>query len=826
MPADQLLAEHVNAIAEKVTFSHKSVAVDSTECRSVAVGPTACQSIAVGTEDGANIGHQGGNAQPAPQPSLVPSRRPSKDGAGASPARIQIQTTPSPSAAAAPAAPGDPGSPHSFGRCDLFAADNQAELQKKEMRRRQAQMLAEQVEEQRKRKEDEKRKRQEEEQKEEQRIEKERRDMEARYARERGENPASDAYSASPQKKNLPKSEKRRRPAPVNADGTTPQVTIGETSSVWPSPSRRKSPNMRNSHGSGMHYSRSGGSALRSNVSSDTLWHEVPPTESTWNQDKRHSKESMDITFTEGTVGLSTVHEAPAQTHTSMRRGRRGRSGHGRDRSKHRRDEDGVGTASSQGRERSRRRRDREDEEETREHSSRRGREADHDWEHDQAEDHDRRRERRRERRTRDRENRQGVGSDGDPDPEQRERERDRDRRERRERRPRDDRDHRHRGHSGRRDRFSSGDTPDDDAWRDWSQPPVRTEEQWHDESRGLQPPHQRDRSHEHDRDRGDHGNERDRDRDHDRDPERDHDRPRRERKHRSGSGTQRSSRNPTRSPTKISNSPEPYKQRQITESEQQHLVDKLGGLMQDCKDLLREHGIDLPQDEVTRQGVHARVARAPSGSASPLTPSRRGQASRVNRDREVSKSIDGQSELVPIGPDACHSVFVPIDDNSMVVQPPVKGGNAPMDPTPWSDALSSLIAGAGKDRKADRPLLGMDNGYPLQGRPNNSRPLETSPFVVPNARGMAVARRVGGAQLPMSPPHPVSRGGINLQAPWPPFGRLADWSSGSSGEAYKGHAPIGINSSLQAQSAMLQELFPQQRVVDTGGGFGGPMYY
>lgn len=251
---------------------------------------------------------------------------------------------------------------------------------------------------------------------------------------------------------------------------------------------------------------------------------------------------------------------------------------------------------------------------------------------------------------------------------------------------------------------------------------------------------------------------------------------------------------------------------------------------MQDVQGLLREHGIDLPPDEVPRQGVHGRGARAPSGSArdnsaSPVTPSRRVPAARPMR--EVVKSMEGQSELVPIAPDACHSIFLPIDDSSLVVQPPPKGGNAPMDPTPWPDALSSLIAGAGQDKKADRPLLGMENGYPLQaGRPNVGRPLETSPFVVPNSRGMAVARRVGGPHLPMSPSHPVSRGGINLQAPWPAFGRLADWSSGSSGEAYKGHAPIGINSSLQAQSAMLQELFPQQRVVDTGGGFGGPMYY
>jgi len=94
----------------------------------------------------------------------------------------QVQTPTSLSPARGPAAE----SPHGLGRCDLFGRDQDRVDLERERRRLQAQMLAEQVEEQRKRKEEEKRKRKEEEMLEDQRIERERRELEERHAREKG----------------------------------------------------------------------------------------------------------------------------------------------------------------------------------------------------------------------------------------------------------------------------------------------------------------------------------------------------------------------------------------------------------------------------------------------------------------------------------------------------------------------------------------------------------------------------------------------------------------------------------------------------------------
>jgi hypothetical protein len=130
----------------------------------------------------------------------------------------------------------------------------------------------------------------------------------------------------------------------------------------------------------------------------------------------------------------------------------------------------------------------------------------------------------------------------------------------------------------------------------------------------------------------------------------------------------------------------------------------------------------------------------------------------------------------------------------------------------------------------------------------------QPSPFAVPHARGMALRRNSvqGGysPQLMMSPP-PVSRGGLNLQANWPGFGPMmappedsSVFSGGSfPGQAHipgaghnpdvaggfnagsdmpadrylppgpqsgPGHIPIGIRPSIQAQSAMLRELYPR----------------
>lgn len=70
-----------------------------------------------------------------------------------------------------------PESPHSYGRCDLFSVDRDAADQARERRRQQAQMLAEQIEEQRKRKEEERRRLQEQERLEDLRFERERREL-------------------------------------------------------------------------------------------------------------------------------------------------------------------------------------------------------------------------------------------------------------------------------------------------------------------------------------------------------------------------------------------------------------------------------------------------------------------------------------------------------------------------------------------------------------------------------------------------------------------------------------------------------------------------
>jgi len=113
----------------------------------------------------------------------------------------------------------------------------------------------------------------------------------------------------------------------------------------------------------------------------------------------------------------------------------------------------------------------------------------------------------------------------------------------------------------------------------------------------------------------------------------------------------------------------------------------------------------------------------------------------------------------------------------------------------------------------------------------------QPDPFAAPKAgqaRGMSVRRPSGnvgyGSHLMMSPP-PVGCG-LNLQANWPAFGRSgltdddsgvfsppsAGLAGGFPGERYSsppgqssgpGHIPIGIRPSIQAQSAMLRELYP-----------------
>lgn len=164
-------------------------------------------------------------------------------------------------------------------------------------------------------------------------------------------------------------------------------------------------------------------------------------------------------------------------------------------------------------------------------------------------------------------------------------------------------------------------------------------------------------------------------------------------------------------------------------------------------------------------------------------------------------------------------------------------GGGEIMPSNDWPpDALSSLLAQANV-----QPSGPIDASTAPRLPPYGLRDIEEQPdpFAAPG-RGMSVRRvsngNVGyGAHLLMSPP-PVGNG-LNLQANWPAFGRsgptdeysgvFAPSSAGLGGgfpgpsgfsaglgmgpelKTGPGHIPIGIRPSIQAQSAMLRELYP-----------------
>lgn len=190
-------------------------------------------------------------------------------------------------------------------------------------------------------------------------------------------------------------------------------------------------------------------------------------------------------------------------------------------------------------------------------------------------------------------------------------------------------------------------------------------------------------------------------------------------------------------------------------------------------------------------------------------------------------------------------------------------------DPGEWSsDALMELMHGHSRMVGVDARLPGMDipegqavsQSFPVvassaaapsrgSGNPNSQgrmpplSSLAESPFTSP-ARGVALRRssrrdsraglgdpnsvfRSWGGRNLASPP-PISRGGLNVQASWEPLGydqggRPHPFHKGSrhSGHRGPGQVPIGINPSIQAQSAMLREMYPN---VAMGGPGPGPL--
>jgi len=199
----------------------------------------------------------------------------------------------------------------------------------------------------------------------------------------------------------------------------------------------------------------------------------------------------------------------------------------------------------------------------------------------------------------------------------------------------------------------------------------------------------------------------------------------------------------------------------------------------------------------------------------------------------------------------------------------PKAGPGQKGDPGEWSsDALMELMHGHSRMVGVDARLPGMDipegqavsQSFPVvapsaaapsrgSGNPNSQgrmpplSSLAESPFTSP-ARGVALRRssrrdsraglgdpnsvfRSWGGRNLASPP-PISRGGLNVQASWEPLGydqggRPHPFHKGSrhSGHRGPGQVPIGINPSIQAQSAMLREMYPN---VAMGGPGPGPL--
>jgi hypothetical protein len=163
---------------------------------------------------------------------------------------------------------------------------------------------------------------------------------------------------------------------------------------------------------------------------------------------------------------------------------------------------------------------------------------------------------------------------------------------------------------------------------------------------------------------------------------------------------------------------------------------------------------------------------------------------------------------------------------------PPLFSGSPEVAPDAWPpDALSSLVAQSASNHVGGAVVAQSPPPRPYRLHDIAEQP---DPFAAPHARGMAVRRQSNlgyGPHVPYSPPAAQVGGGINLQANWPAWGRSTsnedeDWylsGIGLAGERYSnsppydspepkngpGHIPIGIRPSIQAQSAMLRELYP-----------------
>lgn len=264
---------------------------------------------------------------------------------------------------------------------------------------------------------------------------------------------------------------------------------------------------------------------------------------------------------------------------------------------------------------------------------------------------------------------------------------------------------------------------------------------------------------------------------------------------------------------------PSPERTRMASKLTEDELREQLSSLMRVCEHLLRE-----------------RAERDGALAANPMRTPRRVRDTRSSAGRDSPSAGGDRRPPQAQGPSARGDPLVSARSYRSHASRTSNSG-----PEEWGpgDALAELLASSELEMPEDDLPIPLAEAQHRHGRPAPLGEFDPSPFALPGARGMAL-RRSPPPQSPWSQqygpamgsvwspsPVPMSRGGLNLQANWPgfpgpgpagPAGRSYDLQNGNDSlvpplqpnRLGPGQVPIGIKPSIQAQSAMLRELYPR----------------
>mmetsp|Transcript_35 Transcript_35/g.63 ORF Transcript_35/g.63 Transcript_35/m.63 type:complete len:910 (-) Transcript_35:37-2766(-) len=227
-------------------------------------------------------------------------------------------------------------SPHVHGFSDLWYMDRAAAEREKERKRLQAQILAEQIEEQQKRKEEEHRKRQEEDFREEQRLERERREIEERHQREQAELAAKNRAMEEGAKDDPPPAgPKSRRRSKEDGEGsanrgaggtyTTTAAADSTGAGPWVGGEERRRRRRRRRVTDDTQGGGNDGSWRTTEQDQKRTWHDPHANSLSLRLADGGRDTASPVPWLQGDEGLSTVQEASQETKRTEARRRRTR---------------------------------------------------------------------------------------------------------------------------------------------------------------------------------------------------------------------------------------------------------------------------------------------------------------------------------------------------------------------------------------------------------------------------------------------------------------------------------------------------------------------